>query len=924
MSEALQPSQLNGQADELIAEVVAEITDRLQAGQPVDVEAYVARCPEAAERIRRLVPALEVLEGLKEAPAPEEGDAPDEALTGTLGDFRLVREIGRGGMGVVYEAQQISLGRRVALKVLPFAAMMDPRQLARFRNEAHAAASLQHQGIVPVHFVGCERGVHYYAMQLIDGRPLSAVIAELRRLAAAGAAGPPQAAPPPGGEPTVPHRPGQRPPAPAGGDTVPLAGLLTERSARGGACWRAAARLGEQAALALQHAHDMGVLHRDVKPGNLLLDGRGNLWVTDFGLARVQSEASLTLSGDLVGTLRYMSPEQALARRVVIDQRTDVYSLGATLYELLTLRPAFEGKDRQELLRQIAFEEPRPPRKVDPAVPAELETIVLKALEKNPADRYPTAEALADDLRRYRTNQPIRARRPSLVQRARNVARRHPGVTVTAAVALVAGLLLGIAGLAVNNWMVRQEKVRTQDALDRAEQEKAIAQAVRDFLRNKLLAQADPRAQASALRRAGGKSAGVKPNPTIRELLDRAASELAPDRIEGQFPGQPLVQAELLKTIGEAYGGIGDYGPAISHLKRARDLQARELAANHPDTLATTTSLARAYLDAGKAEEAARLFELVRDRRGETLGPDHPDTLESMNDLARCYFRLGQHAKVLALRQDIFRRRKSSLGPDHPDTLASMGQLANSYAAVGRVHEALRLHQETLALRKIKLGEDDPYTLQSMNNLANCHAALGQYDEALRLHQETLERRRSRLGPDHPDTLQSMNNVAVACSALGRHAEARKLHEETLALRKAKLPRGHRDTVQSMNALAWILANCPDRTLRDPGKALELAKEAVELAPRNGGYLNTLGTAHYRVGDWKNTVGAMKKSLELRKGGDGTELFFLAMAYWQLGDRDQSRAFYDRAVQWMEKNKPQDEDLRQFRAEAADLLGIGR
>jgi tetratricopeptide (TPR) repeat protein len=314
----------------------------------------------------------------------------------------------------------------------------------------------------------------------------------------------------------------------------------------------------------------------------------------------------------------------------------------------------------------------------------------------------------------------------------------------------------------------------------------------------------------------------------------------------------------------------------------------------------------------------------VRDLRRETLGPGHPDTLASMNDLVRCYYRLGEHARALKLREEMVRLRKASLGPDHRDTLESMFNLANSYAAVGLVREALQLHQETLALRKLKLGEDDPATLQSMNNVANCLAALHQDDEALRLHRETLGRRRSRLGPNHPDTLQSMNNVAVACSALGRHAEARKLHEETLALRRAKLPRGHRDTVQSMNALAWILANCPDRTLRDPGKALELAKEAVELAPGNGGYLNTLGTAHYRVGDWKSAVGAMKKSLELRKGGDGTELFFLAMAYWQLGDRDQSRAFYDRAVQWMEKYKPQDEDLRQFRAEAAELLGIGR
>ena len=186
------------------------------------------------------------------------------------------------------------------------------------------------------------------------------------------------------------------------------------------------AELGIQAAEALDHAHALGIVHRDVKPANLLVDGRGSLWVTDFGLAHIQSDARLTMTGDLVGTLRYMSPEQALAKRVVVDHRTDVYSLGATLYELLTLEPAFAGTDRQELLRQIAFEEPKPPRRINRAIPAELETIVLKAMEKNPADRYATAKELADDLRRFLADEPILARRAGVVRRLRKWGRRHP------------------------------------------------------------------------------------------------------------------------------------------------------------------------------------------------------------------------------------------------------------------------------------------------------------------------------------------------------------------------------------------------------------------------------------------------------------------------------------------------------------------
>jgi tetratricopeptide (TPR) repeat protein len=533
---------------------------------------------------------------------------------------------------------------------------------------------------------------------------------------------------------------------------------------------------------------------------------------------------------------------------------------------------------------------------------------------------------LADDLRRYLMHEPIRAMRSSLVQRARKVARRHPGVTVTAAVAGVVGVLLGMAGLALNNRMVRQEQLQTQEALHRAEQEKtiaqrekAIAQAVRDFL-NKLLAQASSRTQADALRREGGNLAAVKPNPTVRELLDRAAAVLTPDKIERQFPGQPLVQAEILKTIGEAYGAISDFGPAISHLERARDLHVRELTLNHPDTLATMESLAKAYLDDRKLPQATTLFERVLDLRSKTLGPDDPQTLASMNNLMRAYFARGRHKEVLKLREDIVRLRKARLGLDHPDTLESMNNLANSYAMVKRYSDAQKLHEETLVHRKALLGADDPDTLASMNNLANCHNALGEHAESLRLHQAALAGRRARLGADHHHTLQSLNNVAAAYAALGRHAEALKSYEETLALRKGKLRPDHPDTLRSLNHVAWLLVNSPDPKLWNPNKALELAKEAVKLAPGNGGYRNTLGAAYYRVGDWKSAVKELTESMRLRKGGDSADWFFLAMAYWRLGDRDQGRMRFDQAVQWMEKNQPHDEELRRIREEAAALV----
>jgi serine/threonine protein kinase len=387
------PVRQDESLESLVAGVVDEIRQRVLQGERPDVEEYAARYPQAADLLRKVLAAWQLM-GLSGAGDAAPGDGADGELAGLLGDYRIVREIGRGGMGVVYEAEQLSLRRRVALKVLPFAATMDPRHLQRFHNEARAAAGLHQGHIVPVFSVGCERGVHYYAMQLIEGQTLTAAIREMRREAGGELVGAAAAV----GEPTTPH------PAGAAGtaETVARASLSTEGPRRGRDYYRKAAELGVQAAEALDYAHERGVIHRDVKPANLLLDGHGALWVTDFGLAHLQqAEGNLTLTGDLVGTLRYMSPEQALAKRVVVDHRTDVYSLGATLYELLTLRPAFDGQDRQELLRQIAFEEPVAPRKLDRGIPTELETVVLKAMEKNPAQRYATAQELADDLQRY-------------------------------------------------------------------------------------------------------------------------------------------------------------------------------------------------------------------------------------------------------------------------------------------------------------------------------------------------------------------------------------------------------------------------------------------------------------------------------------------------------------------------------------------
>jgi serine/threonine protein kinase/WD40 repeat protein len=459
-------------ADAAFDLLVDRLIARLQAGEALDWSAITREHPEHAGRLRSLAVALEALRDLSASldavPSGIASESREDGFNpGVLGDFRILREVGRGGMAVVYEAEQVSLNRRVALKVLPLAATLDPRQLERFRHEARAAGLLHHHHIVPVYAVGCERGIHYYAMQLIEGCSLAAVIGAWREEQRDPKSQTAERDPPGAG------RTETRPPAVR--DTVP-------------SHWprkplRRIAELVVQTADALEYAHTMGVIHRDVKPANLLLDMRGNIWVTDFGLARLGGGPGLTLCGDLLGTLRYMSPEQALAKHGLVDHRTDVYSLGATLYELLTLRPAADGTSKEEILARLAFEEPIAPRRLDRSIPAELETVTLKALAKDARERYATAGELADDLRRWLTDRPILARPPGPLHRLRKWSHRHRPLVVGLGIfltLLVAALCLGTVAYGVKKGELADERSRFADEKELSERN--LAQQLRQVL----------------------------------------------------------------------------------------------------------------------------------------------------------------------------------------------------------------------------------------------------------------------------------------------------------------------------------------------------------------------------------------------------------------------------------------------------------
>jgi serine/threonine protein kinase/dienelactone hydrolase len=395
------------------------------------------RCAEAAARLRAgLVPASEPPEA---APAPFNPPEPAPPVVGLepnlqIGDFRLERRLGSGGMGVVYQAVQVSLNRRVALKVLPMSLARTASAMERFHREARAAAKLRHPNIVTIHADGADGNVCYFAMEMIDGRNLDQVIAELR-------------------EAKSPH------PSPAESSTEESAEGETQAEDRARmpcllqACssdseyFNTVARLVGEVADALHYAHGQGIIHRDVKPSNFMLTRNGRLILLDFGIARICQEHAVTLTSSFVGTPRYTSPEQITGGPDKVDHRADIYSLGVTLYELLTLEPLFDGDTQQQVIGQILSREPRRPRHVNRAIPADLETICCKAIEKDPARRYQSAGELAEDLRRYLGRQVIKARRAGATDRLVKLVRRR-----TAIVTLAAGIVVAVAFAATITW----------------------------------------------------------------------------------------------------------------------------------------------------------------------------------------------------------------------------------------------------------------------------------------------------------------------------------------------------------------------------------------------------------------------------------------------------------------------------------------
>jgi len=633
-----------------------------------------------------------------------------------------------------------------------------------------------------------------------------------------------------------------------------------------------------------------------------------------------------------LGTPEYMSPEQALSSGEDIDTRSDVYSLGIIFYELLAGIPPIELRKIafDEFLRRLREEEPSKPstkvRTQDPASSAEvarkrqtepptlvrqmrgdLDSIALKALEKDRARRYGSPSDFAADIGRYLRNEAVLAVPPSLAYRARKFARRYRGALATAcAFALV---LLVAAGVSI--W----QSIRATKQRDRADAEAAVAQAVNDFLQNDLLAQAGASRQASP---------STKPDPDlkVRTALDRAAV-----RIAGKFDREPEVEAAIRDTIGQTYIDLGLYQEARQQLDQALQLRRRVLGPENPKTLKTLNGLGKTVYFLGKYPEAEALFSQALEIQRRVLGPQHPDTLSSMGYLANDYYEQGNYAQAEALERQTLEIRRRVLGPEHRDTLASMQSLALVYYLEGRYAEAEALFSQTLEMQRRVLGPEHPHTLVSMGNLAMDYSAQGKYTQAGALFSQTLEVRRRILGPEHSSTLSTMHNLANNYLMEGNYAQAEALFAQTLGIQRRVLGPEHASTLMSIECLASTYGLRGRYAQAEALYAQTLEIQRRVLGPEHPDTLLTLSDfadTYQRQGKYVLAEAHAAEALAGRRHALGSEhvdtmasAADVALAYLSQGKFTESEPLAREAVSFYRKKQP--EDWERFRAES--LLG---
>jgi len=730
-------------------------------GNRLDPDQFCREHAECGPELRRWIDQfLFVAEGLRsDSPAipadrPAEGQEHGLGIGKRLGDFELIREVGRGGMGVVFEADQISLDRRVALKVLPSHLTLRPESVERFKREASTASRLKHPAIVEIYSVGEDEGTHFFAMELVDGTPLNRIIDQLRAE-----------------------------------DSFPATGEKLVQALGKNTYIEAVCSLVSQVADALDHAHNAAVIHRDVKPSNILLRCDGSAVLTDFGLAREERLPSLTVTGELAGTPHYVSPEQACPQRKKIDLRTDIYSLGVTLYELLTLTRPFDGKTAQEILGKIINEEPLQPRTSNPLIPRDLETICLAAMEKSPDRRYQTARDLADDIARFLKFEPVRARPIGILTRSLRVLRRNP--TSFALVGLICLVVVG--GPLVFGIQQHVAKNRLGEALLLAEEEAERARLEAETARQACDYVIDL-FKMSSPDKARGKTISAF------EIIRQGEANL-----KTYFSNKPKIRARFNEVIGLIYTALGLYTLAEPLLEEAMVHHHREKDESNILSIRSEYNLGHLYVLKGRPEKGERILDPALAASRKVLGEEHPLTLEIMNDRAEIYIRKGQLEIAEQLLVRIHDTQRRLLSPEHPDTLETVSNLAHFYRSNGDSERSEALALEVYEGRRRVLGVDHPDTLASMRDMTVFYAFHDRYEEIEPLYHESFETHCRVFGADHPNTLSSQMHLAYSLAYRGRFEDADLHYRQALDGRRRRLGAEHPETLLSLTMLASFL-----------------------------------------------------------------------------------------------------------------------
>jgi serine/threonine-protein kinase len=914
---------------ELLAD---EFLARCKRGEKPTIKEYCDQHPDLADEIRDVFEAVLMVEDLKPGSSDVSGSLGDSAkMDGKrleqVGDYRVLCEIGRGGMGVVYEAEQQALGRRVALKVLPKTIAGNGSAQVRFQREAKAAARMHHTNIVPVFDVGQDGDYLYYAMQLIHGQGLDLVIEDLKRLRAASVAG--DGARVAGSPPATRHpsdrsiaaslvagqfekenlalaaEPDSQATAPFEG-SAPSSAMLPGQSdistatSNLGAYFRSVAQIGLQTASALSYAHSRGIIHRDIKPGNLILDTTGNVWVTDFGLAKT-GDGGMTHTGDILGTIRYMSPERF---RGQCDVRADVYGLGMTLYEMLTLKAAYRSGDRLKLIELIRDREAASPRSVDARIPRDLETIVMKAIDKDAKQRYQSADEMGEDLQRFVNDEPIKARRVGSVEWFTRWCRRHPAV----AGLLAAVLLLMAVGTAVSSW---QAVVATRAREDLAAKNAALAEE-----QAKVEARFELAQKAIALFHTGVSEDALLKNAEFKELRTKLLKEAKGfyEDLEKLLAGQTDAKsrkalAAAYFQLGELTDKIGDKKEALAVHRQALALR-RELAAEEGADVEARLDVARSLRAVGlelyytgDLTGARRAWEEQRDIATALEVESATDAVRTI--LARSHISIGTvrwamgkpaealqaYQKSLAIRQQL-----ADANPAVAEFQEALAQshfnIGNGLSDTGKPEEALTAYRKALAIFQ-KVADANPAVSGYQSDLARSHFHIGHVlkdtgkpAEALQAYQKALAIYQ-KLTDANPAVTEfqfflavSHDIIGVLLSQTGKPAEALQAYQKVQAIYQKLADANPAVTdfqyhlAASYDNIGWslLMMGKPVEGAEACRKASDLMQKPLDDNPTNAQYQLGLANFQTNIGRglarqkrWPDAFSALERALVIRR-----------------------------------------------------------